>query len=440
MRLWAGMTIAVAAVGCWFGMAGTAAASVCADARAADGATAQICITSPASGTTVSGGVTVTGTAVWHKVRPSDVAGCAGQRLTPSGCITWTVNGVYQLTHLYKTPGTSSYRWVWHSQAWTNGPKTLTASIALNNAPHSASIHLNVANPPGTHLGSPNTGLLPIFSQATPFVIAATGDGAAGSTYANAVAAMVEGWHPNMFMYLGDVYQRGSKDEFMDFYDPTFGPLRKITVPTVGNHEYKIYSTAAPYFWYWNYPDSKPTRPGGGGQYYSFNAGGWHIISLDANIAMDPMSPQGVWLHNDLATHPNSLYPCTLAFWHQERFSDISLRLPSTSALWVQLFNANADLIVNAHAHAYERWRPLNAAGQVDLTRGITQLVAGTGGNVLSQNWQTNDSRSAFRDHSNWGAIKLALYPGHATYQFIASGSKDGTANGLKDQGTVNCH
>ena len=265
MRVCVGVMTAVLAVGCWFGMAGTAAASVCNNVKAGDGATASICITSPASGATVSGGVTVTGTASWHKARPSDVAGCAGQRLTPSGCVTWTVNGVYQLTHLYKTPGTSYYQWVWHSQDWTNGSKTLTAAIALNNVAHSVSIHLNVQNPPGTHLLSPNTGLLPIFSQTTPFVIAATGDGAAGSTYANTVATMVEGWHPNMFMYLGDVYQRGAKDEFMDFYDPVFGPLRKITVPTPGNHEYKIYSTAAPYFWYWNYPDGKPTKTGGGG-------------------------------------------------------------------------------------------------------------------------------------------------------------------------------
>src|SRR5579871_1430214 len=105
MRVWVGMIVTGLAVACWLGLAGTAAASVCTDAKASDGATAQICITSPASGTTVSGGVTVTGTAVWHKVKSSDVAGCAGQRLTPSGCITWTVDGVYQLTHLYKTPG-----------------------------------------------------------------------------------------------------------------------------------------------------------------------------------------------------------------------------------------------------------------------------------------------------------------------------------------------
>jgi hypothetical protein len=208
----------------------------------------------------------------------------------------------------------------------------------------------------------------------------------------------------------------------------------------VGNHEYKIYPTAWPYFWYWNYPQAKAVRSGGGGGYYSFQAGGWHIISLNANIPMDAGSPQGLWLKADLATHPNSAFRCTLAFWHQERFSDISLRLPSTSALWTQLYNANADLIVNAHAHAYERWQPLNAGGSIDRTRGIVQLVAGTGGNVLSQRWQTNDSRSAFRDHSHWGYLRLTLNPGRADYQFVAVQSKDGTPNGIRDSGSVACH
>jgi hypothetical protein len=155
---------------------------------------------------------------------------------------------------------------------------------------------------------------------------------------------------------------------------------------------------------------------------------------------MDPSSPQGIWLHNDLASHPNSTYPCTMAFWHQERFSDISLRLPSTSALWGPLYDANADVILNAHAHAYERWQPLNKSGQIDHTRGITQLVAGTGGNVLSQNWQTTDPRSAFRDHSNWGAVKLTLLPGKMDYQFVAAASKDGSPNGVRDSGTITCH
>lgn len=419
--------------------AGTVRAAVCTNATAHDGSTAQVCITSPTPGTVVSGDVTVTGTAFWNRKSGADVAGCPMQRKTPSGCVTWVLNGGYLLTHLYKTPGTGVYRWTWHTHGASNGPKTLSAQIKLDNVLYTASVPVTVSNA-SSSFPSPHNGLLPVFAQTTPFVIAATGDGAAGSTAADKVGALMRSWNPKMVIYLGDVYQRGSRDEFLDFFDPVFGLQSSKMVATPGNHEYMIYGDAWPYFWYWNYPKSAPTKTGGGGSYYSFNAGGWHIISLNPNIPMDASSPQGIWLHNDLASHPNSAWPCTLAFWHQERFSDISLRLPSTSLLWGPLYNANVDVILNAHAHAYERWQPLNASGQIDHARGMVELVAGMGGNVLSENWQTNDSRSAFRDHSNWGAVKLTLNPGKLDYQFVASSSKDGSPNGIRDAGSITCH
>ena len=53
-------------------------------------------------------------------------------------------------------------------------------------------------------------------------------------------------------------------------------------------------------------------------------------------MTRDPPSPQGTWLAADLAARPGvaarwSDHPCTLAFLHAARFSDISLRKPSTS-------------------------------------------------------------------------------------------------------------
>jgi hypothetical protein len=288
-------------------------------------------------------------------------------------------------------------------------------------------------------------------------VIAATGDGAAGSSMAQKVGTMIQGWNPNLLMYLGDVYQRGSREEFENFYQPVFGPMAGITVPTVGNHEYKTWTTSSNspadgYFWYWGYPHSAPHTQGDGGEYYSFNAGGWHIISLDANIlptngaTLFKDTPQGQWLYNDLAT---DTHRCTLAFWHQERFSDVSLRWPAASAFWIPLYAHNADLIINAHVHAYERWQPLNAGGTLDKKRGMTQFVVGTAGNVLSQDWQTHDKRSAFRLNRYWGALKLTLHPGYAQYAFYSpvwNPNGDGDSNSNHDAttpmdaGVVPCH
>ncbi len=394
-----------------------------------------------------------------------DVRGCSGQRKTPSGCVTWTVtpaggSAQYLLTHLYDNPmNTNIYPFTWHTECTPstsgacnprNGLTTLTAQITLNGQTLTLPTQVDIENPTVAAIPSPNAwngGRLPIFSQHTPFVIAATGDGAAGSLMSQQVMSMMQSWNPSMLMYLGDVYQRGSQEEFMNFYDPIFGALTHITAPTVGNHEYKQYPTALPYFWYWNYPDSGPPQPSGyGGQYYSFNAGGWHIISLDSNILPTNLAdfvntPQGIWLKNDLAA--NKGYKCTLAFWHQERFSDISLRLPATSVFWNQLYAANADIIVNAHAHTYERWRPLNPAGVVDKARGIPEFVVGTGGNVLAQNWQTADSRSAFRTNTNWGALKLTLYPGFAKFAYYSPANDNAATPNASiplDAGTIPCH
>ncbi len=143
-------------------------------------------------------------------------------------------------------------------------------------------------------------------------------------------------------------------------------------------------------------------------------------------MTINPPTPQGTWLQQDLAAdlaaRPKSTHPCSLAFWHAARFSDISLRLPSTSTFWNQLFPYGDDLIVNAHSHVYERWQPLNNSGVVvPQNKGITEFVVGTGGNVLAQQWNTNDSRSAIRENTRWGALKLMLYADHVDYQFWES-------------------
>jgi hypothetical protein len=254
-----------------------------------------------------------------------------------------------------------------------------------------------------------------------------------------------------MLMYLGDVYQRGMKDEFMNFYDPLYGADWAKTVPTIGNHEYKQVTDGSGYFWYWNYPKNSPTVAGGGGGWYSLNAAGWHIINLNSNVGMtlsNPATEQGTWLQSDLAAdkaaRPPSGKPCTLAFWHAARFSDISLRKPATSSFWNQLYPYHADVIVNAHSHVYERWTNLsNSGGKATTTNGIpagiTEFVSGTGGNVLAQSWQTNNPNSDFRQNTQWGALKLTLYPNRAHFEYWTA-KTGANASTLLDSGDILCH
>jgi hypothetical protein len=475
--------VLVLALAAWFGGAAISHAStgICASGTDSQHTVAQVCVTQivsngttivPTAGTPVpvSGNVTITAE-VTHNPGPvpaGEARGCYGQRKVPSGCLSWLFQNSYTLTQLFSTGGVTGdriYTWTWGTSQYQNTPsgqtQTLQAQIQLDGVPISANVPVVINNAVPGSFPSPiaNNGLLPIFNKTTyPFTVAALGDGPSGSNMTQNVANLVHSWNPDMVMYLGDVYQRGMPDEFMNFYNPLYGPDAYRTISTVGNHEYKQLTNASGYFWYWNFPNGSPTSgPAGGangggtggGSWYSLNVGGpsenaWHIDSLNSNVPMTSTSPQGVWLHADLAqdevNRPKAGHPCSLAFWHAPRFSDISLRLPSTSALWGQLYPYGDDIIVNAHSHVYERWQPLNNSGVVTTqSKGITQFVVGTGGNVLAQVWNTNDSRSAFRENTNWGALKLMLYADHADYQFWEATSKNASTAQMVDSGTVTC-
>src|SRR3954447_13114810 len=76
---------------------------------------------------------------------------------------------------------------------------------------------------------------------------------------------------------LGDLqYNSGSLDDFRQAYDPTWGRVKSITYPVVGNHEYGQ-SNASGYFRYFG------SRAGTAGKgWYSFDLGSWHIVAINS--------------------------------------------------------------------------------------------------------------------------------------------------------------
>ena len=61
-------------------------------------------------------------------------------------------------------------------------------------------------------------------------------------------AALTESMHPDAVLALGDlVYPNATIDEYLDCYAPTWGRLRSVTHPVVGNHEYHT-AHAGPYW------------------------------------------------------------------------------------------------------------------------------------------------------------------------------------------------
>ena len=227
---------------------------------------------------------------------------------------------------------------------------------------------------------------------------------------------------------LGDnAYDSGSVADYRDCYTPSWGQQNLLarTMPSVGNHEYYTVG-ASGYFGYFGNAALNPTETGctvSCKGYYSYDLGSWHVVVLNSNCAEVGVggcgagSPQEVWLRNDLKNTTNK--QCTLAYFHHPRFS--SSGIGNNSAMgpfWKALYDYGAEVVLNGHAHNYERFAPQNPEGQLDQAQGIREFVVGTGGKSLNKfvgpPYQ-NNSEVRLTDNSDppgdFGVIKLTLHP-----------------------------
>jgi Bacterial Ig-like domain/Calcineurin-like phosphoesterase len=264
-----------------------------------------------------------------------------------------------------------------------------------------------------------------------PATLLAAGDIAdCGNDNDEATAALADS-RPGTVAPLGDLaYEDGTAAEFNACYHPTWGRHKARTKPSPGNHEYHD-PGAAGYFGYFG------AAAGNAGEgWYSYNLGDWHIVVLNSSddcvtVACGPTSPQVQWLRADLDAHANS---CTLAYWHHPRFTSELPNHTSVQAFWDVLYEKNADLILNGHAHNYERYKPQTPAGDVDAVRGIRQFIVGTGGRSLRP-IATQDANSEVAQWSTFGILKLALRASSYSWEFLPAAGPTFT-----DSGTTACH
>jgi fibronectin type 3 domain-containing protein len=244
---------------------------------------------------------------------------------------------------------------------------------------------------------------------------------------------------PTVVLPLGDEqYMSGAPAEYAGSYDKVrWGANKSISRPAVGNHEYRT-AGASGYYGYFGSNAGDPARG-----YYSYDVTGpngafrWHLISLNSECAQiggcGVGSAQEVWLKNDLAAHSGV---CTMAYWHRPRFSSGSTVPSSTTYVpfWNDLYNAGADLVLNGHAHHYERFAPQTASGAADPAKGVTELVVGTGGEDFQQIGSIV-ANSVVRNNSTFGVLKVTLHASGYDWQFIPAAGYTFT-----DSGSAACH
>ena len=236
-------------------------------------------------------------------------------------------------------------------------------------------------------------------------------------------AALVDQF-PGPLLLAGDLgYMHGSIQNFQECFEPSWGRFRNRWHPVPGNHEYET-AFANGYRQYFGEAGTPVGRT-----FYSIRIGDWLILMLDSSVSTRVGSEQYEFVRSTLLTsHPL----CTAAVWHHPLFSS-GPNGPNAfmREMWALLYDGNADVVITAHDHLYERFGKQDVDGRSDA-RGLRQFIVGTGGAQLYEfQRQEPNSQSRHRAH---GVLRLTLMPSSYQWAFVDVGGV------TLDSGTDGCH
>jgi alkaline phosphatase len=311
------------------------------------------------------------------------------------------------------------------------GSSAAAASAPATPATAAATIATPASAPAATRTPAPAPSAPIPVPSGDPVLVGAGDIASCGVTGDEATAALLE-TIPGIVFTLGDnAYEDGSAAQFRDCYGPTWGRvLDRTRFAVTGNHDL-LTDNGAPEAAYFGEAAVR-----NGVTWFSEDVGAWHVIVLDANCGhLDggcrPDSVQVRWLREDLA---QSTARCTVALWHQPRFSSGEHGNDAAVApFWDALYAAGADLVLNGHDHDYERFAPQDPAGRADPVRGITEMVVGTGGAVL-RDFTTSAANAVVRSSDAHGVVALTLRDGGWDFRFVS------TNGSFSDDGHGTCH
>lgn len=371
--------------------------------------------------------------------------------------------------------GNGATGWLTATLSSTEAPATLTLTVApsgLEARSYSATVPIlssSASNSPQNIVvivTMEEAPLPPLPNIGGVTIVAGGNMGSCGGGLQRAAAQVVAAANPDYVFVLGDNAEARSGEpatlqDYLDCYDPIWGRFLPKTFVAVGDKDQNddgVSAGADSYF-----GASRVGPPGR--NYYSFDLGSWHIIVLNV-VSGGPTRPirynngseQLNWLIADLRANRGKR--CTLALWHDpmwisssapptptDPYPNHGYRLQSIRGVWRELYNGNADVVVNGGWHIYERFGPMRYEGEytgevrgpefaADSARGIRQFTTGLigAGPLNTPDVTITHPLSEYRRGGN-GVLKLTLGDGEYTWQFLNT-----PHSRVRDQGVGTCH
>jgi len=356
---------------------------------------------------------------------------------------TWIPSGkpaINLLTKSVPSPQTNDYSFVWPTQKYLDASGVLRLQHGSTGSSQ-VNVSVTLSNGNATDFQhSPNdwANFLPApWTQPTDPVVAAVGDGPDDGPDANALAQSIALTDPDLFLFLGDIYENGTFVENLNHYGQNsmdggpgtlWGQMGTFTQPTLGNHE--VANTAA----WQDYFHGRPL-------YTSFRFG--NVLFLDlasSGPSMAAGSAQYNYVQSVLTSTTEPPPPCIVAYWHTPALGKSSIK-SSELAMWNLLTQNGGDVVLNGHVHTMIQYKPLN--GQLQLPSAgqptMVELIDGAGGHGLGGAF-TSDSRVEWSVGKTPGAISLTLNgaANGGTPTSLSWAYKDANGNVLHP-GTRNC-
>lgn len=226
----------------------------------------------------------------------------------------------------------------------------------------------------------------PVPPTSGSWTFSALGDYGGGHSPQDEIARNVIAGQPDVLLTLGDnVYYNGLESEFQKKWDPPqwFGDVRRELAvrPALGNHDVRREPDGVPYFK--RFPELEEAR------FYSFDHKGVHFSAVNTTESLEPGSPQLEWLEHDLAASTSDWN--VLYFHHPLHAGAPGHNGPNKGFLAPLMAKYGVDLVLSGHEHNYQRSKPLNANGTIEV-------ISGGGGQSLHPFRMPQPAHNAYRD------------------------------------------